>query len=63
MMSIKRQCSEAVELLARIQACVDRTHQRDYRGGGLIPCRAEEFEVYIARARELLGVVDQRRRS
>lgn len=63
MMSIKRQCSEAVALLAAIQACVDRTHQADYRGGGLIPCRAEDFEVYIERARDLLGVVDARRRS
>lgn len=56
MMSIERQCNEVVELLAAIQACVDRE-------GWPIPCRAADFEVYIERARQLVGVVNARRRS
>jgi len=56
MMSIKRQCNEVVELLAAIQTCVDRE-------GWLIHCRAADFEVYIERARDQVGVVNIRRRS
>lgn len=64
MMSIKRQCSEAVALLAAIQACTYRTEKGAYRNGiSVIPCRAEDFAVYIERARALLGVDEPRRRS
>ena len=49
MMSMQRQCNELAALLAAIQTCVDRK-------GWLIPCRAADFEVYIARSRELMGV-------
>jgi hypothetical protein len=60
-LSIERQCNEAMELLAAIQSCVDRGKQDAYRGGGLIPCRTDEFEVLIQRTRQLVGVVDVKR--
>lgn len=56
MLSANRQNSEAVELLAAIQECIDRE-------GWPIPCRAADLEVYTERARELLGIVNIRRRS
>jgi hypothetical protein len=49
MMSMQRQCNELVDLLTAIQTCVDRE-------GWLIPYRAADFDVYIARGRELIGV-------
>lgn len=49
MLSIQRQCTEVTAALAAMQACVDRQ-------GHVIPCRAEDFAVYIARARGLMGV-------
>lgn len=49
MKSVHRQCDELTELLAAIQTCIDRQ-------GWVIPCRAVDFEVYIARGRELMGV-------
>lgn len=63
MKSINQQCDEAMALLAAIQTCVDRGDQDEYRGGGLIPCRAAEFEVYIERARHLVGVVTTKKRK
>lgn len=48
MMSIKRQCTELFNLMSAIQTCVDRN-------GWLIPCRADDFAVYISRSRELVG--------
>lgn len=50
MKSMNRQCDELVALLQQIQTCVDRE-------GWPIPLRAADFEVYIARARELIGVI------
>jgi hypothetical protein len=49
MISIKRQCTEVTDLLAALQACVDRQ-------GHVIPCRAEDFAVHVARGREAMGV-------
>lgn len=49
MMSIQRQCIEATTLLAAMQGCVDRQ-------GHVIPCRAEDFAVYVARARDVMSV-------
>lgn len=49
MLSIERQCTEVTRLLAAIQTCVDRD-------GWMIPCRAADFDAYIAQARALMGV-------
>lgn len=49
MMSIQRQCTEVTTLLAALQGCVDRQ-------GHVIPCRADDFAVYVARARAAMGV-------
>lgn len=49
MMSMQRQCNELIDLVAAIQTCVNRQ-------GWLIPCRAEDFAIYIARGRLLVGV-------
>jgi hypothetical protein len=56
MMSINRQCDEAMQLLAAIQTCVDRE-------GWVIPWRAADFQVYVERAREQVGVVNVPRRT
>lgn len=50
MMSMQRQCAEVTELLASIQACVDRQ-------GNVIPCRAGDFATFISRGRAHMGVV------
>lgn len=55
MLSTQRQCDELVDLMAKIQACVDRT-------GWVIPCRGDDFKVYIERGRGLVGVTDRVRR-
>jgi hypothetical protein len=49
MQSITRQCGEVTSLLERLQACLDR-------GGHVIPAREVDLAVYIARARELMGI-------
>lgn len=49
MLSIERQCAEVTNLLAALQGCVDRH-------GHVIPARAEDFAVHIARGRALMGV-------
>lgn len=49
MLSVQRQCDELAALMAAIQTCIDRT-------GWVIPCRADDFKVYIARGRALVGV-------
>lgn len=54
MMSIQRQCNEAVALLAAIQACFGRD-------GWPIPCRAGDLMVYVERMRDLVGVPNQQR--
>lgn len=56
MMSTERQCNELVDLMQKIQACVDRK-------GRVIPCRADDFFIYVDRGRDLVGVVNIRRRS
>lgn len=48
MMSMQRQCNELVDLLAAIQTCVDRD-------GSVIPCRAEDLAVHVARGRDMIG--------
>jgi len=56
MMSMQRQCNEAVELLAALQACFGRD-------GWPIPCRAEDLKVYLERMRNLVGVPNTQRRG
>jgi hypothetical protein len=49
MKSITQQCNEVTGILEQLQACVDRR-------GNVIPARADDFAVYINRARAMMGV-------
>jgi hypothetical protein len=49
MKSITQQCNEVTGILEQLQACVDRR-------GNVIAARADDFAVYIARARDAMGV-------